>query len=274
MVPQNTIQYQKKERKMKRWFTLIELLVVIAIIAILASMLLPALNKARDKAKTISCVNNLKQIMTGIQQYAQNYDGFLPLSQGYPNPWWACLLPEMGLPHPANSLGAYSSFLPNKSNVFRCPMDKSSYMATQDQDPGNATGINSANYWKLQTNYAYHMGCGAITWVASGAVPDYWGAVKLSRVKRPSASVLVADGAGLHNTSTSSDPNTRLYFTYGAWNSFGRTNYPYTIASLWNVEFRHQNGRQLCVGLIDGHADKIDFLWNVPDSYMTWIEDR
>ena len=65
---------------MKKQFTLIELLVVIAIIAILAAMLLPALSKAREKSRSISCVNNLKTCATLMTMYANDSDDWFPLA--------------------------------------------------------------------------------------------------------------------------------------------------------------------------------------------------
>ncbi len=202
----------------KRYFTLIELLVVIAIIAILAAMLLPALNQARAKARGITCVNNLKQMMTFVTLYTDSYDGRI-MGEA---PSYSAALREAGY---------ISGDAPRQ---FMCPEADEKPVTNKDQIANDfAYGLN---YEGRQGNSdgTYSIDVGRVKTGVTNC-----SSLGLSSIKRPSEFLFLCDNKRSDKTNNSC----KLYISKDTW---------------CGVPWLIHNKNQVNVSWADGHVTSAD----------------
>lgn len=169
----------------RQTFTLIELLIVVAIIAILAAMLLPALNQARERGRSASCINNLRQLGSGFQLYSADHADFLPPVQGSASgsyPCWTNAL--MGPNLKVSASAVYTSGVWMKTGLyahntlFHCPSMTGRYDLT-----GTETG-GGAGWWIIKPHYGINSQLYQVARLQS---------FKLGYFKSPSFKILLAD---------------------------------------------------------------------------------
>ncbi|MBQ9501907.1 MAG: DUF1559 domain-containing protein [Lentisphaeria bacterium] len=186
-------------------FTLIELLVVIAIIAILAAMLMPALQKARERGQAVSCLSRLKQIGSGGQMYAETFDGRLPC--GYRTSADDCY-------RWYNNYGFLQTF------GIRTTRDRNredNFICCPAQTPPN-TGVNSAGWSSsapARGGYGMNLNlCSTANKMPDGSAKNYWFPV-LHLISRPTVTLFFADAGNFRLwSSDKASGNAKYYASY------------------------------------------------------------